>query len=117
MFDSLSDSLTLCFLFLKGATLRGTIIGFICSTRCKSYTTEAMKVHDGTGKILAIHSVVVEEKFRNCGVGGAMLQDYISHMDRLNNKGDLRVRMEKVRTRAPQHHRLCSLLFISSTIH
>jgi len=79
-----------------GATLRGTIIGFICSTRCKSYTTEAMKVHDGTGKILAIHSVVVEEKFRNCGVGGAMLQDYISHMDRLNNKGDLRVRMEKI---------------------
>lgn len=79
-----------------GATLRGTIIGFICSTRCKSLTAEAMKVHDASGKILAIHSVVVQEQYRNCGVAGAMLQDYVSAMERLNNKGSLKVKMEKI---------------------
>ena len=54
-----------------------------------------MKSHDASGKILAIHSVVVEERFRNLGVASAMLADYISAMERLNNKGNLRVKMEK----------------------
>mmetsp|Transcript_36126 Transcript_36126/g.77036 ORF Transcript_36126/g.77036 Transcript_36126/m.77036 type:complete len:597 (+) Transcript_36126:106-1896(+) len=79
-----------------GATLRGTIIGFICSTRCKSFAAEAMKVHDASGKILAIHSVVVEKQYRNCGVASAMLQDYVSAMERLNSKGILKVKMEKI---------------------
>lgn len=79
-----------------GSTLRGSIIGFVCSTRCKAFTEDAMKVHDGSGKILAIHSVVVEEKYRNAGVASAMIQDYISAMERLNNKGSLKVGMEKI---------------------
>jgi len=79
-----------------GATLSGTIIGFICSTRCKSLTAEAMKVHDAAGKILAIHSVVIEEQYRNCGVASAMLQDYVAAMERLTNKGTLKVKMEKI---------------------
>ncbi|KAL7541985.1 hypothetical protein ACHAXR_011696 [Thalassiosira sp. AJA248-18] len=78
------------------ATLRGTIIGFVCATRCKSFKAEAMKTHDGTGKILAIHSVVVQEQYRKCGVASAMLQDYVSAMERLNNKGNLKVKMEKI---------------------
>jgi len=78
------------------ATLCGTIIGFVCSTRCKSFTAEALKTHDGTGKILAIHSVVVEERYRNSGVASAMLQDYVSSIERLNNKGVLKVKMEKI---------------------
>ena len=76
-------------------TLCGTIIGFTCATRCKALTAEAMKSHDASGKILAIHSVVVEERFRNSGVASAMLADYISAMERLNNKSNLRVKMEK----------------------
>ena len=78
-------------------TLCGEIIGFVCSTRCNSLTAEAMRSHDATGKILAIHSVVVDERYRNQGVASAMLQDYVSAMDRMNKKrGTLKVKMEKV---------------------
>jgi predicted PhzF superfamily epimerase YddE/YHI9 len=56
-----------------------------------------MKSHDATGKILAIHSVVVEEKYRNSGVASAMIQDYLSAMERLNSKsGTLKVKMDKI---------------------
>ncbi|KAL9183847.1 hypothetical protein ACHAXT_004703 [Thalassiosira profunda] len=85
------------------ATLRGTIIGFVCATRCKALTAEAMKVHDPSGKILAIHSVVVEERYRNCGVASAMLQDYVSAMERLNSKGSLKVKMGKIVLIAKKH--------------
>ncbi len=78
-------------------TLRGRIIGYICATRCSSFTEEAMKSHDATGKILGIHSVVVEEKYRNYGVASAMMQDYLSAMERLNSKeGVLKVKMDKI---------------------
>ena len=78
-------------------TLKGRIIGYICSTRCSSFTEEAMKSHDATGKILGIHSVVVEEKYRNFGVASAMMQDYLLAMERLNSKdGNLKVKMEKI---------------------
>lgn len=78
-------------------TLRGRIIGYICATRCSSFTEEAMKSHDATGKILGIHSVVVEEKYRNYGVASAMMQDYLSAMERLNSKeGILKVKMDKI---------------------
>lgn len=78
-----------------GATLCGTIIGFVCATRCRSFTAESMRTHDAAGKMLAIHSVVVEERYRSSGVASAMLQDYVSAMERLNNRGSLKVRMEK----------------------
>ena len=78
------------------ATLRGNIIGFVCATRCDSFTAEAMKVHDAAGKILAIHSVVVDERYRNHGVASAMLQDYILAMENLNEKGKLSSKMEKI---------------------
>ena len=78
------------------ATLKGTIIGFVCATRCKAFTAESMKTHDAAGKLLAVHSVVVEEQYRNCGVASAMLQDYISAMERLNNKGNLKVKMDNM---------------------
>jgi len=78
------------------ATLNGTIIGFVCATRCKSFTAESLKTHDGTGKILAIHSVVVEERYRNSGVASAMLQDYVSAMERLNDRGALKVKTDKI---------------------
>jgi predicted PhzF superfamily epimerase YddE/YHI9/GNAT superfamily N-acetyltransferase len=78
-------------------TIKGRIIGFICSTRCSSFTAEAMKSHDAMGKTLAIHSVVVEEKYRNCGVASAMMQDYLAAMERMNRKnGFLKVKMEKI---------------------
>lgn len=53
-------------------------------------------MHDASGKILGIHSVVIEEQYRNCGVASAMLQDYVAAMERLTNKGALKVKMEKI---------------------
>ena len=43
-----------------------------------------MTRHDSNGRYLAIHSVAVDEAYRNCGVGTAMLQDYCRAMERIN---------------------------------
>ncbi|KAL7452450.1 hypothetical protein ACHAWC_004172 [Mediolabrus comicus] len=56
------------------------IIGFICSTRCSEFTEESMSEHDANGSILAIHSVVVDEKYRRQGVASAMLKEYLTQM-------------------------------------
>lgn len=83
--------------FNPSTTLSGEIIGFVCSTRCNSLSAEAIRSHDATGKTLAIHSIVVGERYRNQGVASAMLQDYVSAMDRMNIKrGTLKVKMDKV---------------------
>ncbi|KAK1747926.1 phenazine biosynthesis-like protein [Skeletonema marinoi] len=64
-------------------TLKGRIIGYICSTRCSSFTEEAMKSHDATGKYWEF---IV-----------AMMKDYLSAMERLNSKeGILKVKMDKI---------------------
>jgi uncharacterized protein YciI/ribosomal protein S18 acetylase RimI-like enzyme len=61
------------------ATIPGeeTIVGFVCSTRCTSFTEDSMSTHNPKGRLLAVHSVVVEERFRNCGIAKAMLRHYI----------------------------------------
>ena len=69
------------------STVRGKIVGFVCSTRCDSFTAESMTTHVATGRYLAVHSVVVDEKYRRLGVASAMLQDYVRQMTRLNDLG------------------------------
>ena len=69
---------------MKGMSVTGCIIGYICSTRCQKFTEKSMKEHDPNGKYLAIHSVAVHEKYRKRGVGSAMLKDYWEAMERLN---------------------------------
>lgn len=65
-----------------------TIIGFVCSTRCKDFIEESMSKHDQNGTILAIHSVVVDVPYRRMGIASAMLQSYHSNMlDYTNTKG------------------------------
>lgn len=54
-----------------------TVIGFICSTKCHTFTHESMSVHDSSGRLLAIHSVVVAEPYRRQGIATRMLKDYI----------------------------------------
>ena len=54
-----------------------TVIGFICSTRCHTFTHNSMSVHVPDGSILAIHSVVVAEAYRRRGIATQMLQSYI----------------------------------------
>ena len=54
-----------------------TLIGFICSTRCHTFTHDSMTFHDPEGSILAIHSVVISESYRRCGIASHMLKHYI----------------------------------------
>ncbi|KAL7517544.1 hypothetical protein ACHAWX_002458 [Stephanocyclus meneghinianus] len=65
-------------------SVTGCIVGYICSTRCNSFTARSLKHHDPNGRYLAIHSVAVDEKYRNLGVGSAMLKDYWDAMERWN---------------------------------
>ena len=61
------------------------IIGYICSTRCNEFTEESMSVHDASGQILAIHSVVVDASYRRQGVASAMMNEYLKQMLSLSN--------------------------------
>ena len=65
-------------------SVTGSIIGYICSTRCEEFTEKALRHHDSNGRYLAIHSVAVDEKYRKLGVGSAMLRDYVEAMERWN---------------------------------
>lgn len=54
------------------------IVGYICSTRCWEFTHDSLSTHDTSGPLLAIHSVVVSEKYRGQGIAMAMLKYYIT---------------------------------------
>jgi len=56
------------------------IVGFICATRCRVFTEKSMDTHDSTGPLLAIHSVVVDKRYRGRGIATAMLRNYIENM-------------------------------------
>ena len=57
-----------------------TVVGFICSTRCNEFEEESMSTHDDNGKILCVHSVVVDEKHRRQGIANYMMQNYLKHV-------------------------------------
>ncbi|KAG7361981.1 YCII-related protein [Nitzschia inconspicua] len=57
-----------------------TIVGFVCATRCNEFTEESMSSHDPMGRLLAIHSVVVDEPYRNRGIAKAMLRHYVNRI-------------------------------------
>lgn len=62
----------------------GEIIGYVCATRCHQFTEESMKVHQPNGSFLAIHSVVVDERYRRQGTGLAMLKEYIDTLRKMD---------------------------------
>jgi len=70
----------------------GTIIAFITATRCHALTQRSMSVHDPTGPLLAIHSLVVSSAHRNKGIGSALLKDYVSYLE----GRELKYALEKV---------------------
>lgn len=80
----------------------GEIVGYICATRCHTFDEDAMKSHDPTGKLLAIHSVVVAEKYRNRGIGKKMMLNYLDAVEKMMQKhsgrasGRLKHPIEKV---------------------
>lgn len=66
-----------------------SIVGFICATRCVAFDSEAtMETHDTAGSLLAIHSVVVSEKYRHLGIATAMMEDYVKTMETSSLSGD-----------------------------
>jgi len=56
------------------------LVGFVCGTTTAgdSLTEETMSTHDAAGTLLCIHSVVVAERYRRCGVAVAMLKTYMT---------------------------------------
>lgn len=67
----------------------GELIGYITATRCHSFTEQSMSIHDPNGSMLAIHSVVVSPKFRNRGVGTAMLRNYMETLSKMKLKAGI----------------------------
>lgn len=64
-----------------------TIVGFVCATRCDDFEDEeVMATHSETGRLLAIHSVVVREEFRRKGIASAMLKHYVRTVEEENKK-------------------------------
>ena len=71
------------------------LVGYICSTRCWEFTHESLCTHDTSGPLLAIHSIVVSEKYRGQGIARAMLQDYITAISARNDGIEKLVLMAK----------------------
>jgi ribosomal protein S18 acetylase RimI-like enzyme/uncharacterized protein YciI len=62
-----------------------TVIGFCCGTRCQEFTEESMSTtHAPDGKLLAIHSVVVDEQYRRQGIATVMLNEYMESISSMN---------------------------------
>jgi guanine nucleotide exchange factor len=57
------------------------VVGFICGTRGHDASTaENITSHVPTGKVLAIHSVVIRPSYRRSGVATKLLRNYIQEM-------------------------------------
>lgn len=67
-------------------TTSSIVVGFVCATRCQSFTGQSMSEHDVGGPLLAVHSVAVRRDHRRRGVGTQMLRAYIRHVASLRRK-------------------------------
>jgi len=76
----------------------GQIIGFITATRCHTFDEESMKTHDPSGKVLAIHSVVVDKAYRSKGLGSRMMENYLNAVEQIrsNQSAKLKYPIEKI---------------------
>lgn len=75
--------------YFQCAILDGKIVGFVCATRCSLFEEESMSTHDPEGKLLAIHSVVVQEEYRRKGIASAMLRHYVEKVQVENTDGSI----------------------------
>lgn len=75
------------------------IVGFVCGTRCNDFTEESMATqHDPHGRLLAIHSVVVDDAYRGRGVATAMLQHYVETIVQSQQQQQQQSEEEEART-------------------
>jgi ribosomal protein S18 acetylase RimI-like enzyme len=65
------------------------IIGFVCATRCIEFEETSMSTHAPTGRLLAIHSVVLKEEYRRKRIATAMLKTYLRNIRECNVDGSL----------------------------
>jgi uncharacterized protein YciI/GNAT superfamily N-acetyltransferase len=75
--------------YFQCAMLDGTIIGYVCSTRCDLFEEESMSTHADNGTLLAIHSVVVREEYRRQGIASSMLKHYVERVQAENLDGSI----------------------------
>jgi len=75
--------------YFQCAILDGEIVGFVCGTRCSFFEEESMATNVPTGKLLAIHSVVVREEYRRKGIASAMLKRYVEKIQVENTDGSI----------------------------
>jgi ribosomal protein S18 acetylase RimI-like enzyme/uncharacterized protein YciI len=82
-----------------------SILGFVCATRCHEFTEESMsELHDPTGRLLAIHSVVVDESYRRKGVASQLLNQYVQNvLESESNDESVSPPMESIVLIAKQH--------------
>ena len=76
----------------------GQIIGYVAGTRCHTFDEESMKSHDPSGKLLAIHSVVVEKKHRKKGIGTQIMANYLKAVEQIRQSQSVKLKypIEKV---------------------
>lgn len=60
------------------------LVGFICATRCMEFTKDSLYNHTPNGRLLIIHSVAIDHKYRRLGYGKTMLREYLNHSIALN---------------------------------
>jgi len=87
-----------------------SILGFVCGTRCHEFTEESMSaLHDPTGPLLAVHSVVISEEYRRQGLATKLLNQYIKnimeqeHQLKISTGDDESVSLESIVLLAKQH--------------
>ena len=95
-------------------TSENELIGYISGTRCNEFAVRSTSdsstlsapssgsraqsppessypystKHDPNGRFLVIHSIVVQQEYRNLGVARAMLENYINAIEILNGEAD-----------------------------
>lgn len=87
-----------------------TILGFVCATRCDEFTEESMSaLHNPNGRLLAVHSVVIDEAYRRKGLATKLLNRYIQnvqdleHQSQKANSDTVRHPIESIVLLAKQH--------------
>ena len=86
----------------KDETPKMMIIGFVCATRCASFTHASMSTHDPHGPLLAIHSVVVHESYRRQGWATRMLREYVKRIEQQAQQQSTTTRSTTTRTKLSQ---------------
>jgi predicted PhzF superfamily epimerase YddE/YHI9/ribosomal protein S18 acetylase RimI-like enzyme len=63
-----------------------TVVGYICSTRCRAISAASLTTHIPSGPLLAIHSIAVHPTYRRLGVATHLLRDFIETVDDTNHR-------------------------------